>query len=74
MPNPILEELYATRQQLLAECQGDVHAYVLAARERALASGRAIATPRPRDSRVRDDVTSAEPESTGLKPAPAPMR
>jgi len=43
--NPILEEIYAARETLLADYQGDVHAYVLDARERALASGRPIAVP-----------------------------
>jgi hypothetical protein len=46
--NPILEEIYAARDQLLAECHGDVHAYIEEARKRALASGRPIATPKQR--------------------------
>ncbi|NOY30222.1 MAG: hypothetical protein GXP28_08595 [Planctomycetes bacterium] len=41
--NEILEEIYATRDALLAEHGGDVHAYVESARKRALASGRPIA-------------------------------
>ena len=35
--NPILEELYASRDKLLADCKGDVHAYIQEARQRALA-------------------------------------
>jgi hypothetical protein len=49
--NPILEEIYAAREQLLAECHGDVHAYIEEARKRALASGRPIATPKQRTKR-----------------------
>jgi hypothetical protein len=44
--NPILEEIYAARDMLLAEHNGDIHAYVLDARQRALASGRPIAVPK----------------------------
>jgi hypothetical protein len=50
--NPILEEIYAARDALLAEYKGNVHAYVLDARERALASGRPIAVPKHRPSRA----------------------
>lgn len=46
--NPILEEIYAAREKLLADYNGDVHAYVESARQRALASGRPIATPKER--------------------------
>lgn len=46
--NPILEEIYAARDKLLADYKGDVHAYVQDARQRALASGRRIATPKHR--------------------------
>jgi len=49
--NPILEEIYAARDKLLADCNGDVHAYVQEARQRALASGRPIATPKQRTKR-----------------------
>jgi hypothetical protein len=46
--NPILEELYAAREKLLADAGGDVHKYVQQARERALASGRPLANPKER--------------------------
>ena len=46
--NPILDEIYATRQQLLAEHNGDLHAYVEAARKRAIESGRTIIQPKQR--------------------------
>ena len=49
--NPILEEIYAARDKLLADCHGDVHAYVEEAWQRALASGRPIATPKQRTKR-----------------------
>ncbi len=46
--NEILDEIYAAREALLAQHGGDVHAYVEAARQRALESGRLIATPKQR--------------------------
>ena len=46
--DPILDELYAIREEILAEYDGDVHAYVQDARERALKSGRPIALPKDR--------------------------
>jgi len=46
--NPILDEIHATRQKLLADHNGDVHAYVEAARKRALESGRRIVEPKQR--------------------------
>ncbi len=49
--NSILDELHATRQKLLADVGGDIHRYVMEARERALASGRAIADPTQRTVR-----------------------
>ena len=58
--NPILEEIYAARDKLLADYKGDVHAYVQESRQRALASGRAIAAPKPRTTR-----RSGAPEQGG---------
>lgn len=43
--NLILDEIHAAREKLLADHDGNVHAYVEDARRRALASGRPIATP-----------------------------
>jgi hypothetical protein len=51
--NPILEEIYAARDKLLEDCGGDVHAYVQGAQQRALASGRVIATPKRRAAQPR---------------------
>jgi len=62
--NPILEEVYAARAKLLAEYNGDVHSYIEAARERALASGRPIAEPKQRTDQSakaeESDVAAAE--------------
>jgi hypothetical protein len=44
--NPILEEIYAAREALLEKYGGDVGAYLQSARERTLASGRAIENPK----------------------------
>ena len=38
--NPILEELYAAREQLLADARGDVRTFLQGVREREAASGR----------------------------------
>ena len=37
--NPILEEIYAAREKLLADAGGDVHRYLEGVREREQASG-----------------------------------
>jgi len=44
--NPILEDLHAARQKLLAEAGGDLHRYVEEAKRRTLASGRVIVEPK----------------------------
>lgn len=49
--NPILDELHAAREQLLAAAGGDIHRYVEEAKRRTLASGRVIAEPTGRDTR-----------------------
>ena len=46
--NPILDEIHTTRQELLADHNGDLHAYVEAARKRAIESGRPIVQPKQR--------------------------
>jgi len=55
--NPILDEIYAARDKLLADCQGDIHAYIEDARKRALASGHPIASPKQR----KDGVSKRSP-------------
>ena len=56
--NPILEEIYSAREKLLADFEGDVHAYIQDARQRALASGRPIVTPKPRTNRCTGETNS----------------
>jgi len=58
--NPILDELHATREKLLAEAGGDLHRYIAEARERALASGRPIAEPTQRTIRCSGAVNSGD--------------
>ena len=62
--NPILDEIYATRELLLAEYNGDVHAYIQDARQRALASGHPIAAPKQRAKRC---AGVAEPGVAGTE-------
>ncbi|NOY41831.1 MAG: hypothetical protein GXP26_08350 [Planctomycetes bacterium] len=40
--NPILEELYAAREKLLADAGGDVHKFLEGVREREAASGQLL--------------------------------
>ena len=40
--NPILEDLYAAREKLLADAGGDAHKYLEGVRERERASGRLL--------------------------------
>ena len=58
--NPILEEIYAAREKLLADCGGDLHAYIQSARERALASGRPIAAPK-QTPQSKEQIDAPEP-------------
>lgn len=58
--NPILEEIYAARERLLAKFDGDLHAYVEDARQRALASGRPIAAPTNRPRAITQPVAPQE--------------
>ena len=58
--NPILDELHATREKLLAAAGGDLHRYLTEAKERALASGRPIAEPTQRTIRCATEAKSAE--------------
>ncbi len=63
--DPILEELYAAREKLLADVGGDVHKYLEGVRQREAASGRLL-PPSPRgtdgcivaDSLVADGQTA----------------
>ena len=40
--NPILEELYAIRERLLADAGGDLHKFLAGVRDREAASGRLL--------------------------------
>ena len=63
--DPILDELYAIREEILAEYDGDVHAYVQDARERALKSGRPIALPKDRTGSSAREADRAEAPING---------
>ena len=63
--NPILDEIHATRQKLLEEHNGDLHAYVEAARKRALASGRTIIQPKQRTFKELNSAANEEGEIGG---------
>ena len=71
--NPILEEIYAARDKLLADCNGDVHAYVQDARQRALASGRPIATPKQRTTQCTQAADTGVPRVEEHLPAGASL-
>ncbi len=62
--NPILQEIYAARAQLLAEYGGDLAAYIRSANERAKASGHIIAKIKQRTIRrtgaAKQSVTATE--------------
>lgn len=66
--NPILDEIHATREKLLAEHNGNLHEYVEAARKRALASGRLIAQPKQRVKHCTDVADQPIPDG-GSTPA-----
>ena len=67
--NPILDEIYAARDKLLADFNGDVHAYIQDARERALASGRPIASLKQRTNR---SVEATEWRGLPMENQPSP--
>ena len=56
--NPILEELYAIREQLLADAGGDVQKYLAGVREREAASGRLLHPASQRTSRGTGEAKS----------------
>ena len=68
--NEILDEIYAAREALLVEHDGDLHAYVEAARQRALASGRIIAAPKQRRKRCVEAAKSSELQVENLSSPP----
>lgn len=66
--NEILDEIYAAREALLAEHGGDVHAYIEAARKRALESGRPIAAPKQRTIRCSGAAKSSDSQVDNSSP------
>ena len=52
-PNPILKEIYAARDEILAEYDGDLGAYIHSAQQRALASGHPMSHRRQYSVRTR---------------------
>jgi hypothetical protein len=57
--NEILDEIHAAREALLAAHGGDVHAYVEAARKRALESGGTLAAEKQRTKDCTEAADSA---------------
>lgn len=66
--NPILEEIYQIREQILAEYQGDTSAYLRDAQKRLLASGRPVAKIKQRTIRctgaAKSGVAAVERQSS----------
>lgn len=68
--NPILNELHATREKLLAAAGGDLHRYLAEARQRAVSSGRPIAEPTQRTNcGMRAAKSGESPAQTPASPA-----
>ena len=58
--NPILEELYAIREKLLADAGGDVQKYLVGLREREAASGRLLKPTSQRTNRSTGAAKSGD--------------
>ena len=56
--NPILEELYAIRERLLADAGGDLHRFLAGVRDREAASGRLLVQSGERTSEPDPSLTS----------------
>lgn len=69
--NPILEELYAAREKLLADAGGDAHKYLEGVRERERASGRLLTADEQRTIRCNGAAKSGVSEVDNLSPPPA---
>ena len=70
-PNPILEELYAARQKLLADAGGDAHKYLDGVRERERASGRLLSADEQRAIGSSRAANSSDSRSEDLSSPPA---
>ena len=63
--NPILDELYAARDKLLADAGGDIHEYLEGVRQREAASGRLLRpSPQGTQGRMLADKSVAEDQSS----------
>jgi hypothetical protein len=69
--NPILEELYAAREQLLADAGGDASKYLEGVRERERASGRLLTAEEQRTIRCNGAAKSGVSEVENLSSPPA---
>ncbi len=69
--NPILEELYAAREQLLADAGGDAHKYLQGVRERERASGRLLTAEEQRTIRCNGAAKSGVLVVESLSSPPA---
>ncbi len=58
--NPVLDELYAAREKLLADAGGDAHKYLEGVRERERASGRLLSAEEQRALRLAEASASGE--------------
>ena len=63
-PNPILKEIYAVRDEILAEYDGDLGAYIHSAQQRALASGHPMSHRRQYSVRTGTDTSRDPQEAT----------
>jgi hypothetical protein len=70
-PNPILEELYAIRRQILADHGDDLTAYLHAQFERTKSSGHPIAQIKQRTIRCSGAAKSGESLVENLSSPPA---
>ena len=69
--NPILEELYAARDKLLADAGGDVQKYLEGVRVRERASGRLLSPEEQRTIRCNGAAKSGVSEEENLSSPPA---
>jgi len=69
--NPILEELYAARDKLLADAGGDVQKYLEGVRVRERASGRLLSPEEQRTIRCNGAAKSGVSEVENLSSPPA---
>ena len=69
--NPILEELYAARAQIMAQYENDLGAYLRDAAERTKASGHPIAKIKQRTIRCSGAAKSGDSPVENLSSPPA---